>query len=347
MNYKKIITSTLLLSSLALTVTSGLPAFAQEGSDQNNQNDFTSFKEEFFARYPELRSRYERLRNQRERQEARRNNRPVRIRLGNTNLEQLQEGHYEGWVISGEEKISFGKFNFNDRGRYVDVNGNRISPNRFEVPGGTQVDKLVITIEPEGDTDDIPSGIVIAESSSDKTDGRLTFQALDLTNVDGTYVLTTPSDDPEGNDTSGVWFIEPGNPLQPSLDLVSLDGVNWVYEGWAVFDGNPLTTGRFNNADAPDQFAGFNASENVPPFPGEDFLQNLPNDLEAPIDLANGSSKIVITLEPDIDGVDPTGDSPSQIKFLVDDVPENATPGQSIDLDLNIGDLPFIDAQIR
>lgn len=343
-NYKKIITSTLLVSSLVLLSGTSVPTFAQAGSVTGDQSELSDFKRDFFERYPELLDAYTRFRNRRER---RQNNRPVRISLGDTNLEPLEQGHYEGWAIDGDEKISFGRFNFNDRGRYVDENGNRINRRRFSVPAGTNVDKLVITIEPEGDTDDIPSGIVMAQSTGNDVDGRLTFQSLDLSSVDGTYVLTTPSDDPEPNDTSGVWFIEPGEPLAPSLDLESLDGVNWVYEGWAVFEGNPLTTGRFNNAGAPDDFAGFNASENVPPFPGEDFLRNLPNGLEAPIDLANGSSKIVITLEPDIDGVDPTGDSPSQIKFLVDDVPENATPGQSIDLDQNIGDLPFIDARIR
>ena len=87
----------------------------------------------------------------------------------------------------------------------------------------------------------------------------------------------------------GVWFLDnsSGAPAV-GLTLPTLpDG--WIYEGWAVIDGVPVSTGTFSTVDAADNSATFSGSKAGPPFPGEDFLINAPGMwLTFPTDLKGG-----------------------------------------------------------
>ncbi len=266
--------------------------------------------------------------------------------LGQTNFEPLTVGHYEGWIISGAEKISIGKFNINSQGEFINLDGSVIPGNTLQVnANGMVIEKIAITIEPQDDADSVPSNVVAAEIASG-AGGRLLFSAVDLSTANGQYILGTPSDDPAGNENSGLWFAIPGNPPAASLNLPALsDG--WVYEGWAVYEGNALTTGRFAIANSGDNFSGYNAAGNIPNLPGEDFLQNLPNGLVAPINLANGTSQAVVSLEPDINGIDPTGDSPFQIKFLVANIPSGLIDHSVTNMTVDTSSAPFIDISVK
>ena len=111
-------------------------------------------------------------------------------------------------------------------------------------------------------------------------------------------------------------------------------GWKWKYKGWVVssevpteavgkitlpaypvntnpsdslipgVEGGLLTTGTFTDITAPDEGNPYSIGPRVPPFPGEDFLVNLPGGLTVPpwgglVPEATGSSGIVfITLEP-------------------------------------------------
>ncbi len=66
-------------------------------------------------------------------------------------------------------------------------------------------------------------------------------------------------------------------------------------------------------------------SDGGPPFPGEDFVMDLPDGIF--VDLADGNSKIVISVEPDVKGVDPTGDAPFALKPLAGAVPSGLSAG--------------------
>lgn len=240
-------------------------------------------------------------------------------------LEKLESGHYEGWAIFGDEKVSTGKFSVGDDLEFVLERDLLLA------------DKIVITIEAEGDTDDQPSGIVVL--SGDLVDGiaDLSFGA-DFSNIEGNYILATPTNGEDSDETSGVWFVTVPGP-EVGLTLPSLPD-NWVYEGWVVSGGVPITTGRFSLATGSDLFGGFSGEEAGPPFPGEDFLVNAPEGLEFPIDLADGSSLAVISVEPDLGGSDPTGDSPFSIKPLVADIPESAEDNSNLIMGLNLSSIP-------
>ena len=228
-------------------------------------------------------------------------------------LEVLSEGVYEGWLIVGEDKISTGTFK------------DPAAAAMTTTTDPATADMFVLTIEPDDDADPDPSGIVVLSGAfgTDGAPSALSFGA-DLSSAAGGFFLRTPTDDATNatpNDEAGVWFIDPTGPMMaPGLSLPALPA-GWVYEGWAVTQGTPLTTGRFSDPAMADLDAPF--SDPGPPFPGEDFLTNLPMGVTPPVNLADGSSMIVISVEPDLAGVDPTGPGPFAIKPLALPIPEN------------------------
>jgi hypothetical protein len=241
-------------------------------------------------------------------------------------LETLSSGHYEGWAIFGEEKVSTGKFNIGDD---LEFSSSRDL---------STADKIVITIEPDGDTDEVPSGIVVLAGDVSGDAASLGFP-VDLSGAAGNYILATPTNGDDSDETSGVWFLKLPPPLQVGLVIPQLpDG--WVYEGWVVNQGAPITTGRFSSPEGIDGFDGFSGSEGGPPFPGEDYIVNAPAGLTFPINLADGESKVVISVEPDLNGSDPTGDAPFAVKPLVGDVPEGAEDHTNYQMNQNLVSVP-------
>jgi hypothetical protein len=114
----------------------------------------------------------------------------------------------------------------------------------------------------------------------------------------------------------------------------------WVYEGWVVYEGTPITSGRFVDVADFDMFDDYSVSTNYPPFPGEDYLMNPPMGVMFPIDLADGMSKAVISVEPNLMGVDPTGDKPFSIKPLLGNIPDGADDHVNFDMMANLAPLP-------
>lgn len=262
--------------------------------------------------------------------------RAYEIKLRPTGLEHLEDGFYELWAVHGEHKISAGSFNVDADGVLVDGFGHLA---RFFSPRNpARADDLVITIEPSPDLDPAPSRIVILSGRAREDSARLRFPA-DLKNASGSFILATPTDNDSANETAGVWFLDPDPAPAASLQLPDLlDG--WVWEGWGVTQGSPLSSGRFSSPTAPDESSQFSGPLPGPPFPGEDFLANLPSGVSDAVDLADGSSVIVLTIEPDLGGDDPTGDGPFSIKPLVRMVPAGAMDHQSIDLMRDLTTVP-------
>jgi hypothetical protein len=197
---------------------------------------------------------------------------------------------------------------------------------------------IVVTIEPLPDPDPGPSGIAILVGTPAKRAAELAFP-VDLTGAAGSFILATPTDADTTDETAGVWFLDPTAGPGASLDLPTLP-TGWVFEGWGVTQGSPLTTGRFTSVSGADLSSPFSGPNPGPPFPGEDFLANLPAGITPPVDLADGSSMIVITVEPDLGGVDPTGPGPFSIKPLVTPVAAGAAPHTSIALSQDLSTVP-------
>ncbi len=234
---------------------------------------------------------------------------------------------YEGWLIVNGNAKSAGIFT-------VDASG-VVSESSFEIKESdlNNADRYVLTIEPFPDSDAGASSVhILAGDFSGNTAnlsvGHGSAIGTDFNTVTGSYILATPTDGPATNENSGVWFLDPSGP-SASLDLPTLNG-GWQYEGWAVINGQAISTGTFldpNGIDRGNPFSGTTGS--APPFPGEDFLLNAPSGFSFPTDLSDGT--IVISVEPLPDN----SAAPFTLKPLVGAVPTAAVSGTSYTLTNN------------
>ncbi len=235
-------------------------------------------------------------------------------------LEDLGSDYaYEGWVIVNGKAVTTGVFE-------VDASG-MMSKTSFEIGLSdlNAASTYVLTIEPSPDSDPNPSSVHILAGDFDGSTATLSVAhgaALgnDFSTSTGGYILATPTDGgSDTNENSGVWWLDPSAGPGASLNLPTLPA-GWAYEGWAVVDGTPISTGRFLTASGAD-WSGIYSSTNAagPPFPGEDLLLNAPDGVSFPTDLAGKT--VVISVEPQPDN----SAAPFLLKPLVGAVPADAT----------------------
>lgn len=218
------------------------------------------------------------------------------LSLNLTGLQDLGEGFaYEGWImVDGAPKTS-GVFT-------VDANGTA-SKTTFEVAEEDleKATAFILTIEPSPDTDPAPSAVHILAGDFSTDDATLTVShsaalGTDFGDATGKYIIATPTDGMDNNEESGVWFLDNSSgSAVAGLNIPTLPE-GWAYEGWAVIDGTPVTTGTFTSASGTDSASTFSGSAGGPPYPGEDFLQNAPTGLTFPTNLQGAT--IVVSVEP-------------------------------------------------
>ena len=158
---------------------------------------------------------------------------------------------YEGWIIVDGAPVSTGTFT-------VDGSGN-LSQSDFVV-NSTNLMKatdFVLSIEPMPDTDPAPSAIKILGGtfSSNMASVNVAHGAAlgnDFTSASGTYILATPTTTVTTDELSGVWYLDlAGGSPAVGLSLPALPS-GWVYEGWAVINGMPVSSGTFTAVDMAD-----------------------------------------------------------------------------------------------
>jgi hypothetical protein len=271
----------------------------------------------------------------------------TRLRLDLTGFEPLRNGaHYEGWAILGGQPVSTGKFNVGDGGTFVTVDG---APRGKTFEAGRDIrgaSAIVITIEPNGDRDATPAATKIVAGDVEGGTARLHVghgSALGnaFTAAAGVFILATPTDGTGTNELSGVWFLDnrSGSP-RAGLTLPALPP-GWKYEGWAVINNAPVTTGTFTRVDAADEAAPFSGTQPGPPFPGEDFLRDAPQGLTFPTSLRGAMA--VITVEPFPDD----GPMPFTLKPLAAAVPATAANGVVLPLQNGAAAFPTGTATIQ
>ncbi len=241
---------------------------------------------------------------------------------------------YEGWIISpGGKAKSTGVFT-------VDASG-KLSKTKFDVDAKSLSDatKFVLTIEPNPDSDPNPSPThILAGDFNNKTStlsiGNGAALGDDFTSSSGKYILATPTNGANTDENSGIWFLDltSGSPA-PGLNLPTLPN-GWKYEGWAVINGTPVSTGTFTDVNVIDDADPFSSTMGGPPFPGEDFLVNPPSGLSFPTNLAGGTA--VISVEPDPDN----SSKPFLLKPLVGMIPSNASDHVTYSMNINSGSFP-------
>lgn len=238
------------------------------------------------------------------------------------------EAQYEGWLIVDGSAVTTGTFT-------VDGDGN-LSETSFTVDEDDleNASKFVLTIEPIPDPSTDPADVHILAGDFSGSSASLTIMdeaaiGTGFASVGGSYIIATPTTSATDDDLSGVWFLVPGD--MPTASLTNLPDLSnvagWTYEGWAVIDGNPVSTGTFNTAAGSDASAPFSGPEGAPGFPGEDFINNAPSGLSFPTNLQGAT--IVVSIEP----VPDNSTSPFLLKPLAGDVPTDAAVGTSYNLD--------------
>lgn len=217
------------------------------------------------------------------------------ITLGLTGLSDLGPNYvYETWLIVNGAPVSVGTFT-------VDASGNlstsTFSGNVSDVDAATD---FVLSIEPTVDPDPAPSAVKVLGGAFSGNAASLTIShgaalGTDFASAGGDYIFATPTTSSTADELSGVWFFNPGA-TTPQLTLPTLPA-GWEYEGWAVIDGTPVSTGKFTDPAAMDNAAPFSGSDAAgPSYPGEDFVLNAPSGLTFPTDLSG--RPIVISVEP-------------------------------------------------
>ncbi len=251
------------------------------------------------------------------------------LNLNISGLEDLgSDYNYEGWVIVDGSPVSTGLFN-------VDAATGNMTQTLFEVDQDDldRATTFVLTIEPSPDSDPAPSNVHIMAGDFAGSSAVLSIDhgaaiGDDFSTATGGYILATPTNGDNSDENSGVWWLDPAGP-SAALSLPTLP-IGWKYEGWAVIDGIPVTTGKFTMVNTADEAAPFSGTiASGPPFPGEDFLLNAPSGLTFPTDLSGGT--IVISVEPDPDN----SPSPFLLKPLVHQVPAGAADHTLFDMNNN------------
>ena len=242
------------------------------------------------------------------------------LTLSILNLEDVGDSFvYENWLIVDGSPVAAGTFS-------VDSNG-VLSETKFLIAAKTldSATEYVLTIEPSPDSDPTPSKVHVlgGDFVSDNAEVFVSHPKALGTNFStaaGNYILATPTDgNNSNNETSGVWWLDNSSGTEEAgLTLPELPE-GWVYEGWAVIDGTPVSTGKFTSVSGADSTMLFSGTTSGPQFPGEDFLMNAPEGLTFPLDLSG--KKLVISVEPNPD----TSPDPSPIKPLIGVVPLNAS----------------------
>jgi len=225
---------------------------------------------------------------------------------------------YEGWLIVNAVPVSTGLFTVNDSGVLSQTN---FSVNTIELAAAT---KFVLTIEPTVDSDPAPSNTKILAGDFSGTIANVNSNIVaDFSSAAGSYILATPTDGMDNNEFSGVWFLDNSSgSAVTGLTLPTLAS-GWKYEGWAVINGMPVSTGTFTDASIADDNATTSLFKgdmgDGPGYPGEDYIQNAPAGLTFPTDLRGMT--IVVSVEPFPDN----SSSPFTLKPLAHMVPASAT----------------------
>lgn len=250
--------------------------------------------------------------------------------LNISGLEDLgSDATYEGWIIVNGAAITTGTFN-------VDAD-DKLSKTSFEVSKADleAATTFVLTIEPMQDNDPAPSSVHILAGDFSGTNASLTIShqaALgnDFSMAAGKYILATPTDTVSTNEDSGIWFLDNSSGMPAQGLTLPILPAGWAYEGWAVINGTPVSTGTFTDVTKADDSAPFSGTQAGPPFPGEDFLMNAPTPLSFPTSLLGGTA--VISIEP----VPDNSSKPFTLKPLVGMIPAMANVHTALDMGQNL-----------
>lgn len=250
----------------------------------------------------------------------------LRMTVDTDNLKPLQDGFtYKVWAKVGFEYYSTEGFNVTETGQFLTQVGEFRDKSFVLDADLTDAEVVFITVEGKSSTSNAPSkSIVMAADVTGNVSQLSSSHSLALggsiAGQSGQLTILTTSDVDTSNDEHGVWFLTVSNGvMSPGLSLPTLNE-GWKYEGWVDVGGHRFTTGKFVSNTRNDEFQPHSYND-VPLFPGEDFLLNPPDGVVFPLNLSG--AVVTITVEPNADdSFDPYG-----IKVLSATLPASIQAG--------------------
>ncbi len=156
--------------------------------------------------------------------------------------------------------------------------------------------EVFVTMELGEPTVPGPTEVLRGPLDADGADLELPFDV----DVAGGVSLWSPTDNDTAPDNpeQGAWFIERVNDQNTPGLLMDPPADGWVYTGWAATQGVFLPMGSFSEPEGSDSDCFFCGPSVEFPHPGEDFVADLPDDVGAAVNLADGLSSITLSLSP-------------------------------------------------
>lgn len=247
--------------------------------------------------------------------------------------------NYQAWVVKYDNYSYWGSplgmFNINQSGQMVDPVADTVLSGAFSANlYPEEVYGVQVTVELSSEVVSQPSNSYLLGGTVYQGSASLTLDSwlgvgLNLSPMEGQYILKTPSDDDDGNELSGLWFVNARSGTEIAGLFLPEAPDGWDYEGWVVLGTDTLSTGKFyspNISDTTDIYGGITGA---PPFPGQDFLYNAPEGLSFPLDLSGAS--VFVTMEP-WNEWDVEPGSPFSLRLMEAAIPSDAIPGTTYDL---------------
>lgn len=238
-------------------------------------------------------------------------------------LDKNVDGTYELWgsVITGQDHDenafrSLGRFAINAAGVITDTSGGVFSPNLGRISNINNVSDVIITIQPPGYNDTLPSNIKILGGAKQLTGSDLVFDlsmaysdilpaSSQFSTSSANYILASPTTGTASSQyQKGVWFTTDTSGVNAGITLPTLpDTTEWTYQAWIVNNSNTsfiYNIGRFDTPNARDNNQQCELTGGlIWNHPGQDWLQaNCPGGGLHDITSLNNGYSIMITLEP-------------------------------------------------
>lgn len=211
-------------------------------------------------------------------------------------LPSNNDDHYEIWLRNlegGEQPLGYFKVMMG--GSLVTLAGDPFAPlSLLDVPrsGAT----LFITVEPADNPVLKRSERIVLQGNFKETKVELKTIWPELKGEQAALLVNPTLSKSKG--AAGIWFAKDAGGVTPGLSLARLPE-GWKYGAFVVTDKNgTFFTGMFDDvakADEKSYFGGKKAGWSVP---GEDFVANAPKGAKFPLELNDGKTQVIVSVEP-------------------------------------------------
>jgi len=205
--------------------------------------------------------------------------------------------HYEIWVRNldgGEQPVGY--FKVLSGGSLVTLTGDPFaSVALIDVPRSGS--SMFITVE-QGDVAVVKRSERVVLQGVFKETNIALQSALPVLKGEQVALLANPTLT-KSKGVNGLWFAKDANGATAGLNLVKLpDG--WKYGAFVVTDKNGnYFLGMFTDANKADEKSYFGGKKAGWAVPGEDFVSNAPKGVKFPLELNDGKTQAIVSIEPD------------------------------------------------